>query len=82
MKGTQDSLELMDLITTKYQVRLDLLKLKIDAFKNCKKEPKCSGYFSESKAKILSKVFEILFEDFEERSHGEKVKIQDAFSYM
>ena len=59
---------------------MDLLK--VNAFEKCLSDSDCSKYFTESKAQLLSYIFEALFKDYESLSEDDKDTNSESFTYM
>ena len=62
--GTENHLQSMPTVTSRYQIRFDRDLMKQDALAFCKEEPECSQYISDSQASILGEIFDILFENY------------------
>ena len=56
--------------------------MKINALSECFEDSDCQQYFTESKAKILGYVFDVLFENYESQSVEDKTLNTESFEYM
>jgi len=56
--------------------------MKINALSECFEDSDCQQYFTESKAKILGYVFDVLFDNYESQSVEDKTLNTESFEYM
>mmetsp|Transcript_12197 Transcript_12197/g.18863 ORF Transcript_12197/g.18863 Transcript_12197/m.18863 type:complete len:160 (+) Transcript_12197:879-1358(+) len=82
VKGSEDSEEAVDVVTTRYQLRFDMELLRHDAFARCKADPVCKDLVSVSGNTVLMLVYEKTFEDYEDFTTDERLQATETYKYM